>query len=111
MPANKRLTNSRAKKSRESASIILQDHEASTSVQLLHANLKKQLSRKSKVTIDGSNVARIETTNLQVLLSFWRSRQKAGGETEWSGISRKLEIAIEQHGMTKVFECHAKTPV
>ena len=99
MSNSKRTVKPKPTRRRAGVVINLQEHEGRTNVDLLQANLKKHF-RKVKVTLNGSDVRRIETVSLQILLGFCISRGDAGRETGWSVMSEELQETVKQHGLT-----------
>ena len=82
----------------------LSAREGSANLTRLHKDLKKMLARKTTVSLDGAEVSRIETTSLQLILSFWRERREKNRTTEWQAISEELGKTIHLHGMQSSLE-------
>lgn len=71
------------------------------------ADVKKQLARMlgkpAAVTLDLSNIRRIDTAGLQVLTAFIRERRASGHAVQCSGASESFTVTAQMLGLGAVF--------
>lgn len=72
-------------------------------VQDFYAELDQALHSESDVEIDGSNVERVDSAGIQLLLSFKKELEKHASQMQWVGASDSLRAAIEQLGVGNEF--------
>jgi ABC-type transporter Mla MlaB component len=53
------------------------------------------------VEVDGTRVEEVDTAILQLLVSFWRTRQEQEMPCSWSGVSEVLRRAATLLGLTE----------
>lgn len=63
-----------------------------------------------QVTLDGSQVQRLHTSAVQLLLMFCRDRRSAGRQTVWHQPSAALHAAARVLGLTRTLELARELP-
>jgi ABC-type transporter Mla MlaB component len=53
------------------------------------------------VEVDGTRIEEVDTAILQLLVSFWRTRQEQEMPCSWSGVSEALRRAATLLGLTE----------
>jgi phospholipid transport system transporter-binding protein len=67
----------------------------------LRERLLKALAARSPVTIDGGDVAQVDTAALQVLCAFTRDAAGQGLSVAWGGVSGVLRDGVAMLGLDK----------
>lgn len=68
------------------------------------AQLARRLQEPGAVTVDVSELQRIDTAGLQLLAAFVRDRRTAGRAVEWRGRAAALETAASLLGLNDMLE-------
>lgn len=76
----------------------------------LHVRLGKALARPGPVVLDASAVTRLDTTGLQLLHAFVRTRDESAGEWCWENVGAALREAATQLGMAQMLRLPGAVP-
>jgi phospholipid transport system transporter-binding protein len=64
----------------------------------------------SQITLDGTEVERVDTAALQLLVVYRHELEKRGHAMQWAGVSAPLYDAASQLGLTQTLALPAKKP-
>lgn len=68
------------------------------SIEELYSSLPKQPP--STVVIDGSDVSKVDSAGIQLLLSLQKELNQASGKLQWKAVSEPLDYAIKTFGLS-----------
>ncbi len=85
--------------------IVLESKLGTSEVEPLFDTMKCLLATGQDVRIDGSKVESIDTSVVQLLVSFTKSIEAAGCRVTWDGISEKLEKTNVLLGLDTWMHC------
>ena len=77
-------------------------------VQDFYAELDRALQSESDVEIDASNVERVDSAGIQLLLSFKNELEKHSSQVHWVGASVNLRAAVDQLGVSRDLQLPAE---
>lgn len=79
--------------------LVLSNYFTIDMAQDFYAELDSALQSESDVEIDGSNVERVDSAGIQLLLSFKNEFEKHSSQIQWLGASDSLRATAEQLGV------------
>jgi phospholipid transport system transporter-binding protein len=75
----------------------------------LHRQFSSSLDA-PQITLDGTEVNRVDTAALQLLVVYQRELEKRGHAMQWAGVSAPLYDAASQLGLAQTLALPAKKP-
>jgi anti-anti-sigma regulatory factor len=88
----------------QSGALALPADLSMASARELREMLSTALKAPAELTVDASEVSRVSTATLQLLLAFRRARKAAGLSTRWGGISGVLNESAGWLGLRQALE-------
>ncbi|MBL1353120.1 MAG: STAS domain-containing protein [Zetaproteobacteria bacterium] len=75
------------------------------SVNILHEQLREALQQTSKVTIEGKDLAHVDTAVVQVLYAFVREAKKSEVEVQWQSVPESFLKTVAVLGLSEKMAC------